>query len=138
MQRQEKQSAVDSLAEAVRLAREVGSQDPAAEAYHALARLRAGYTFDALAEVERLDGKEGEAALAIAELWRELDDRDRAIAAAIRAHKWAVADGSPIFTAICTIAAGRRWKNLVPNSRKSRNTTPPPTHPSTGRRTSEK
>ncbi|MEM7044186.1 MAG: DUF4062 domain-containing protein [Pseudomonadota bacterium] len=95
MERDETGKAVDSLVKAVRMAREVGSEDAGAEACLALARRRAGDTFDAQAEAERLDNKEDKAALAVAELWRELGESDRAIAAALRAHEWAVADGEP-------------------------------------------
>ena len=95
LERGEAGLAVDSLAEAVRLAREVGSEDISAEACLALARLRAGETVEAPAEAERLDGKEGKAELDVAELWRELGETARAIAAAYRAHEGAVADGKP-------------------------------------------
>jgi len=95
LERIEAGQAVDSLANAVRLAREVGSEDARAETCHALARLRAGETFDARAEAERLDGAESKAALYVAELWRELGETERAIATARRAHDWAVADGEP-------------------------------------------
>ena len=76
------------------MAREVGREDPVAEARLALARLRAGMPGDAHAEAERLSTSAG-GTLALAELWRELGDRDRAVEHALRAHRWAVADGEP-------------------------------------------
>ena len=81
------------------MAHEVGQEDARAEALLALARYHAGYSIDARAEVERLDGAhddfKGEAALAVARLWQALDEPARAIAAAQRAHAKAVADGEP-------------------------------------------
>jgi tetratricopeptide (TPR) repeat protein len=93
--RDEPARAVASLTEAVRMAREVGGEVAHPEALLALARLRAGERFDAVGEGERLGKAGDEAALAVAELWRELGDRDRAIEHALRAHRWAVADGEP-------------------------------------------
>ena len=87
--------AAESLAEAVRMAREGIEDDAEAEALLALARLRAAEPIDARAEAERLDGSGGAAALAVAELWRELGEGERAAAAALRAHRWAAADGDP-------------------------------------------
>ncbi|HVQ08513.1 MAG TPA: DUF4062 domain-containing protein [Allosphingosinicella sp.] len=93
--RGEAAKAVGSLAGAVRMARERGADDANAEALLALARLRAGEPLHARAEAERLDGGDKGAALALAELWSDLGERDRAIAAALRAHEWAVAAGEP-------------------------------------------
>lgn len=95
LRRDEPRQAVDSLTEAVRMAREIGQEDARAEALLALARRRAGEPVDARAEAERLDGAKGSAALYVAELWKELDETERAIAAARCAHEWAVADGEP-------------------------------------------
>ena len=93
--RQEPALAVATFQESVRMAREVGRNDPVAEARLALARLRAGMSGDARAEAERLSKAPEELAFALAELWRELGDRDRAVEHALRAHRWAVADGEP-------------------------------------------
>jgi hypothetical protein len=93
--RGEPKLAVNSLGESVRMAREVGHEDPVSEALFALARLRAGDRFDARGEAARLNNTNGQAALAIAELWHELGERDLAVEHALRAHRWAVADGEP-------------------------------------------
>jgi hypothetical protein len=77
------------------MSREVGQVDATTEAYLALARLRAGNATDTAEIAERLSGYGDDAALAVAELWRELGERDRAVAHAMRAHHWAVADGEP-------------------------------------------
>ena len=86
--------AVSSLREAVRMAREVGEENTTACALLAVARLRLGENFDAAAEAERL-GEREPGSVAVAELWGELGERDKAIAQALRAHTWAVADGEP-------------------------------------------
>jgi tetratricopeptide (TPR) repeat protein len=93
--RDEADKAVDSFDDAVRMAREVGFKDARAEAWLALARLRADEAFDARGDAVRLDHEPGRPALAVAELWQELGETERAIAAALRAHEWAVADGEP-------------------------------------------
>lgn len=95
LRRDELPQAVDSLTVAVRMAREVSQEDAQAEALLALARRRADEPFDASAEAERLDGAKGSAALYVAELWNELGETERAIAAARSTHEWAVADGEP-------------------------------------------
>jgi hypothetical protein len=87
--------AVDNLAEAVRMAREVGRDATTSDALLAFARFRAGERFDAGVEAVRLGTIEDRAALAVAELWRALGERDRAVEQALRAHHWAVADGEP-------------------------------------------
>jgi len=91
--RDEPARAAASLAEVVRMAREVGGVAARAEALLALARLRAGERSDARGEADRLSQRW--TSLAIAELWRELGDRDRAVEDALSAHDWAVADGEP-------------------------------------------
>ncbi len=93
--RDEAEKAVESFDNAVRMAREVGFKDTRAEAWLALARLRARSVTDARYQAERLDNEPGRPALAVAELWQELGETERAIAAAHRAHEWAVADGEP-------------------------------------------
>lgn len=94
MLRGEPGRAIDSLAEAVRMAREVGAPNVHCEALLAMACLRAGEQFDAHAEAERLSEREG-GILAIAELWYSLGERARAVEHALRAHKWYVAEGEP-------------------------------------------
>lgn len=73
--------AAESLREAVRMANETGGKDATSKALLALARLRANDRFDARSEAERLqaaiDMTDGQAALALAELSRALNERDR-------------------------------------------------------------
>ena len=87
--------AIKSLMDSVRMAREIGEQDAASEALLALARLRAGERIDVLEETEKFSKTEGSAAIFVAELWRELGNHDNAVEHALRAHRWAVADGEP-------------------------------------------
>ncbi len=87
--------AIESLREAVRMAREVGQDEPGSEAYLALAKLRAGEGANAREEAERLSGKPDRSALSVATLWDALGDRDKAEKHALRAHRWAIADGEP-------------------------------------------
>lgn len=94
MARSERGPAAASLGEAVRMAREVGEDNITACALLAVARLRLGESFDAAGEAERL-GKRVPHNVAVAELWRELGEREKAIAQGLRAHRWAVADGEP-------------------------------------------
>ena len=88
-------NAARSFEKATRTAREVGIKDARAEAWLALARLRSGESSDAQSEADLLDQEPGRPGLAVAELWQELGETERAIAAALRAHEWAVADGEP-------------------------------------------
>jgi tetratricopeptide (TPR) repeat protein len=94
LRRGELSSAIEQLGHAVRMAREAGDEDVFSEALLALARLRSGEGFDARAEAERLN-KAGFNSTAVAELWRELGDHDRAVDHALRVHKWYVGDGEP-------------------------------------------
>jgi hypothetical protein len=95
MTRNEPARAVDSLVQAIRMAREVGIEHVDCEAWLALARRRAGEDGDAHGDAERLSKAEDNAALAVAELWHALGERDRAVKHALRTHRWAVADGEP-------------------------------------------
>jgi hypothetical protein len=88
-------SAVENFGELVRMRREVGNDASYAEARLALARLRAGMDVNARGEAERLSKATGGAALAVAELWHELGERDAAVEHALRAHSSAVGDGEP-------------------------------------------
>lgn len=96
LSRGEPDLAIDPLNEALRLYREAGGEDSETEALLALAQLRTGRKVDAGAIGERLDREnEHETALAVAELWRELGEPERAVAAALRAHKSACGSGEP-------------------------------------------
>ena len=94
LRRGELSSAIEQLDHAVRMAREADNEDVFCEALLALARLRSGAQFDARSEAERLS-KAGSNSIAVAELWHELGDRDRAIHHALRAHEGYVGDGEP-------------------------------------------
>jgi hypothetical protein len=87
--------AIDNLTQAVQMAREVAREDIHSEALLALARLRAGISFDVRAEAERLANTTGNVALVLADIWLALGDRDRVVEQALLAHDWAVADGEP-------------------------------------------
>ncbi len=93
--RDEPTRAIESLVAAVRMMREINREKSYAEALLALARLRAGDDFDARGEAERLSGTGDKTAIAVAELWQALGERDRAVEQALRAHRWAAADGEP-------------------------------------------
>jgi hypothetical protein len=77
------------------MAREVAREDEHSEALLALARLRAGMSFDVVAEAERLANTTGKVALVLADIWQALGNRDRAVEQALLAHDWAAADGEP-------------------------------------------
>ena len=93
--------AIASLENAVRMARESGQQDFFGESLLALAQLRAARgtgreaqaAAEARSEAELLD--QLTIGNALAELWRELGERDRAVACALDTHAWAVGDGEP-------------------------------------------
>jgi hypothetical protein len=87
-------SAVEHLGHSVRMAREAENEDLFSEALLALARLKFGERFDAGAEAERLS-KAGSGSIAVAEIWRKLGDRDRAVDHALRVHKICVGGGEP-------------------------------------------
>lgn len=96
LSRGEEKLAIDPISEALRLHRQVGGDDPVGEALLTLAQFRSGQPVNALEVLERLDGQTGGlAALTVAEIWRELGDTERAIAAALRAHKSACGSGEP-------------------------------------------
>jgi hypothetical protein len=86
--------AIEQLGHSVRMAREADHADVFCEALLALARLWSGERFDARAEAERLS-KADPGSIAVAELWREVGDRNRALDHALRAHQKYIADGEP-------------------------------------------
>jgi tetratricopeptide (TPR) repeat protein len=85
----------DSLAEAVRLARESGIVEPKAETLLALARERLGQLPDPRQEAERLARQRTPAHLALGWLWQAIGDEGRAREQALAAYRWAWADGEP-------------------------------------------
>ena len=92
--RGELSQAIEELGHSVRMAREADGEDVFCEALLALARLRSGDPFDARAEAERLS-RAGPRSIAVAELWRELGDRDHAVHHALRVHERYIGDGEP-------------------------------------------
>ncbi len=85
-----------SYGSALTLVRETGGNDYDLEAKHIFARLRTGTISptEAYEQAEQLSGL-AKNSLALAKVWRSLDDRDRAIQQALIVHFWAMADGFP-------------------------------------------
>lgn len=95
VQRERWPDAVDSLAEAVRLAREAGLIDAASDTRLALARHHLGQLADTHDEAERLTALRDPAHLPLARLWQALGDTARATHHALAAYRRAWADGEP-------------------------------------------
>ena len=87
--------AVESLQDAVQLARAAGILDPGSETLLALARFRREPFPDATEEAQRLSVGRDPAHGPLAELWRVLGDTGQAIWHARAAYKQAWADGEP-------------------------------------------
>jgi Domain of unknown function (DUF4062) len=87
--------AVESLHEAVRMAREADLDDTRLETLLALARFRLGQLPAARDEVTRLASRHDPAHLALAELWHAIGEPERAAEHALAAYRWAWADGEP-------------------------------------------
>lgn len=87
--------AADSLAEAVRLAREAGIRDASAETWLAVAHQRLGTLHNARNEADRLALLHRPAHLPLARLWEAIGDTERAVEHALEAYTWAWADGEP-------------------------------------------
>ena len=88
--------AIAPLGEALHLCRSSGVENPSLDVMHALARLRSGQPEDAHNVAERLDEDQHyRTALFVAELWQDLGEPTRAIAAALRAHSSACGSGEP-------------------------------------------
>lgn len=88
-------AAAQSFEAAIQMARERGREDREYEAWRALALSRSGAIDEALLTAEELGDVEEGGTVALAELWHELGDQDRALVHAQRAHDWAVNDGEP-------------------------------------------
>lgn len=88
-------AAISTLQHAIAMARQVGKIAPEAEAALTLARLRNGDAEGARADADSLDEWDGTAALYVSRVWLELGERERAVAAALRAHESAIDDGEP-------------------------------------------
>jgi hypothetical protein len=89
------ESAVGTLADVVRMARENGIIDTAAETRLALARYLHGELPTPRVEADRLAALRSPAHSPLAELWQTLGDTARATHHALAAYRWAWADGEP-------------------------------------------
>lgn len=87
--------AAESLAVAVRMAREVSELDTGSETLLALAQFHLGALHDPSAKARRLESLQFIARRPLAELWLAMGDRDQAVKHAHAAYKWAWADGEP-------------------------------------------
>lgn len=87
--------AADSLHEAVRMAREIGQTDAAAEALLALAKFYLHQLPDPRHEAEQLAKGKDPSDRVLAELWLAIGDREQAKKHALAAYQWAWADGEP-------------------------------------------
>ena len=87
--------AADTLHEAVRMARAVGRSDAAAETQLALAKFQLGQVTDPRREAEQLMAARWVSYLELADLWLAIGDREQAKKHALKAYKWAWADGQP-------------------------------------------
>ncbi len=87
--------AVESLHEAVRMARAVGQSSPTAEVQLLLAKFRLGELSDPLHEAEQLAHIKENAHRALAELWLAIGNMPQAKKHALTAYKRAWADGEP-------------------------------------------
>lgn len=89
------QLAATSLHEAVRMAREIGQSDAAAEAQLALVNFHLGRLADPRQEAEHLSAAKSPSHGALAALWLAIGDREQAKKHALAAFRWAWADGEP-------------------------------------------
>lgn len=87
--------AADSLHEAVRMAREVGQNDAAAEAQLALANFHLGRLTDPRHQAEQLALAKEPSHIDLAALWLTIHDREQATKHALAGYTWAWADGEP-------------------------------------------
>jgi len=88
-------AAAASFHEAVRMAREVGQDDSAAETQLALAKFHLQQLPDARQEAERLACVRNAAHRELAELWLAIGEAEEARKHALKAYRWAWADGEP-------------------------------------------
>jgi tetratricopeptide (TPR) repeat protein len=83
--------AIDQFSQAMTMYKENGFASEYCEARLILARFLAGEQFDAATEAGRLIADSVRSALAIAELWKVLDDQEKAVKNAALAYSWAEA-----------------------------------------------
>jgi tetratricopeptide (TPR) repeat protein len=98
LQNENWRAAADSFGEAVHLTRTMGVSDVETEAWLALAKIRQRILVNPQAEAERLDmecARKQICCPAMAHLWRDLGDLQRAGTHALKAYEWAWADGEP-------------------------------------------
>jgi hypothetical protein len=88
-------AAVDSLHNAVRMAREIEKADTESETWLVLAKLHLGQLSEPVHEAERLEQFKGPAFRPLAELWLALGNQDKARQYALKAYKEASAEGEP-------------------------------------------
>jgi hypothetical protein len=95
LERREWELAVESLHQAIRMARQAGRGDTLLETRLALAQLRLGQLSDPRDKAAKLSVRPDPADLALAELWHAIGDPERAAEHAITAYQLAWADGKP-------------------------------------------
>jgi hypothetical protein len=95
LERREWALAAESLREAVSMARAVGQTDAKAETQLALARFHLGQLADPRREAEQLANASWLSHRALADLWLAIGDHEQARKHALKAYKWAWADGEP-------------------------------------------
>lgn len=88
--RKEPSLAIDCFSQALAWCRERGVENSFCEARLAMSRLLAGEGQDEMADFERLSASGEADSLAIAQLWQQLGQRDKAIQHATRAYLWAL------------------------------------------------
>jgi len=93
--RQEWRLSAEALADAVRMAHEIGRADEEAEIGLALAHCKLGRRADAQRTADDLLSRGVEGDLLFAELWLALGDHEKAAQHALAAYTWAWADGEP-------------------------------------------
>ncbi|MVM31465.1 DUF4062 domain-containing protein [Spirosoma sp. HMF4905] len=94
MEQGEWQLAVESLNEAVRMVRVVGQSDSDSETWLALAKFHLNQLSDPLEEAERLT-QLNSGSRSLAELWFAIGNLAQAKVHALKAYRWAWADGEP-------------------------------------------
>jgi tetratricopeptide (TPR) repeat protein len=95
LQRGEWEPAVESLKEAVSMARAVGQTDATAETQLVTARFHLGQLADPRAAVEELANAREPFHRGLADLWLAIGEHEQAKKHALDAYKWAWADGEP-------------------------------------------
>ena len=95
LNRGENSAAIEALEEAVRLSRTAGFDNVESEALLAFARACEVPSLGAWHDAERLSSASPRCALAVGKLWQVLGAQGRATKQALKACRWAIADGEP-------------------------------------------